>query len=702
MTLSLEHDAFFDSFIKLPLKIQKKVIAFRRKFKENPRSASINLESIHVFKDPKLRTARIDDKYRAVVLAPPEGTVYSLLWVDNHDEAVNWGKNKIFEWNKHTHAFQSFIVPESEKKAKNELNEETQVDNYFFHRYSDAQLLKVGVPEVLLPLVRNIVDLNDFEKIDEYLPKDAFENLFAIFDGATIENLIFEIEEGKVKSNDLEDQVKSINNRRNFIEITDDDALNEVLSGELRKWKYYLHPSQSKIVYGNFNGPAKITGGAGTGKTVAALHRLKFLTENKIIDKPVLFTTYTKALTNNLLDLTKSLKIELRKIELNNIDSIAVSLARRYNIITDAHGITDYSQNLKTSDLWNEVLKTELSSFEKDFLVSEYSQVVLYHDVRTFDQYLHTARPGRNRAISRRKKKEIWALIEKYNRIKESQNLIDRDELFNKVTMYLVNNNIHPYSFCIADELQDMSNVELRFLRALVEEKPNDLFLVGDPYQNIYNKKIIFSDVGINIRGLRSKKLRVNYRTSEEIRKLAISVIEDSEFDDFNGADELHDGYISLFHGKPPTYNLYQSSEEEVEHVINELQELISANIKLSEVAICSRKKDGLKSLISSLHLRDIPYYNISDEKERGDPSGVRLSTFHNMKGLEFKHVFLIDVNNDTAPLLTRDYYSGDNDQRDSYLKSEKSLLYVAISRAIQNVVIHGVGKGTKLISVSD
>src|SRR3954463_7937224 len=102
------HDSFFDSFSVLPRQIQKKTRELMKKFRSNPTSAAINYEKIKTFKDQTLRTVRVDEKYRAIVQAPESGDGYHLLWVDNHDEAMDWAKNKIFKWNQETQGFQLF------------------------------------------------------------------------------------------------------------------------------------------------------------------------------------------------------------------------------------------------------------------------------------------------------------------------------------------------------------------------------------------------------------------------------------------------------------------------------------------------------------------------------------------------------------------------------------------------------------------
>lgn len=694
----LFYDKFFESLINLPKGSQKKVIEFQKKFRENSKSSGIHLEPISTFKDQSLRSARVDQTYRAIIKAPEKGDIYYLLWVDHHDKAYDWATNKVFQWNDETQSMQMFTAPEVIKEQEPELLEKQKPDT-FFGKFTEEQLLKIGVPEVLLPSISKIDSLDELEEVEQYIPSDVFENLFYLLDGANIHQLIFEVEEGKVKDDDLDNQVGSINNQRSFIELTDDSLFNEILEGSLNKWKYYLHPSQRKLVSGQFKGSVKVSGGAGTGKTVAALHRLKWLSDNTPKTGKILFTTYTKALTENLDNLISGLDIDRSNITLTNIDKLVFDLISEYDLLPDDFKVFEFNSVKNPIDIWEELVSAELTSYSPEFLDKEYRDVILYNDVKSLEEYIRTSRKGRGKPVSRRQRSEIWTFIDKFNENRKEKLLYYKDELYNILSGHLNDKNLRLYDFCLVDELQDFSNIELRFVRSLVEEKPNDLFMVGDPMQGIYDRRINFSKVGIHIRGKRSRRLRINYRTTEEIKKLALSVIQDCHYDNFDGEEEEKAGYISLFHGIKPTYELFKTKNDEIESTINHINELIENGYEYSDIAICSRTKDGLKDFRNALHKNDIPY----TEKDSGTKNlekSVSLLTFHKVKGLEFKHVLMVDVNNRSLPKLPFDFEAYDTESKESYLRNEKSLVYVAITRAIENVKITGVGQASELIKV--
>ena len=692
----LFYDKFFDSLINLPKGIQKKVIDFQKKFRENSKSSGIHLEPISTFKDKTLRSARIDDTYRAIIKVPDTGDIYYLLWVDHHDKAYEWATSEVFQWNDATQSMQMFTAPEVTAEHQKITTSET-VES-FFSKFGHDKLLQVGVPEILIPSISKINTLDDLEKAEKFIPTDVFENLFYLLDGADIDNLIFEIEEGKVKEAELEAKVSSINNQRSFIELTDDNLFNEVLSGSLNKWKYYLHPSQRKLVNGRFNGSVKVTGGAGTGKTVAALHRLKVLAEFKKTDEKILFTTYTKALTENLTVLIEGMNFSINGITVVNIDKLVRDLAIKYNIAGEEYKIFEFDSVMNPSEIWDEIISTELTKYSPEFLEAEYKDVMLYNNVLTLEDYIKTSRKGRGKPLSRRQRAEIWDYVEKFKTYKAEKSLFYKDEIFNLLCAYLKENNITPFDYCIVDELQDFSNVELRLVRCLVNEKPNDLFMVGDPMQKIYERNINFSNIGINVRGNKSKRLRINYRTTEEIKRLALSIIQDCHYDNFDGEEETKAGYISLFHGIKPSYNVFKSQNEEIEYIINKIKELEQNGYNYGDIAVCARTKDTVKDYRNVLHKNGIPY---TDTVNKNNNSGfVSLLTFHSCKGLEFKIVFLVDVNDRTLPKLPYNFNEMDEEWQENYLKSEKSLFYVAVSRAIENVLISGVGKKSGIINL--
>ena len=676
-------DKCWDKLFELPKNVQLRVRDFQRKFKENPFSPAINLEKMASFEDDSLRTARIDDTYRAII-GVASGDTYCLLYIDHHDEAMRWAQHKRFAWNSYTNSFQvTSITMEEVVEQRGKERDDT-----VFAKYSDEQLLRIGVPEHQLPLVRSIKDMDDLEKVESSLSGDVFEYLFYLMDdGTDINNIITEVEAGKEQDGD-----STINNKRNFIEITDDEELERVIAEGTEKWQIFLHPSQRLLVEKSYSGSLKVTGGGGTGKTVAAIHRLKKLTEKGSM-KSVLYTTFTRTLIKNISSRVRSMGIKSENCVIENIDKLALDMAKSYGLIPQTATVLDYGPSSRTSEeIWDGIVTDNLSQFDTRFLKREYLDVIVYNNNKTIDDYYRQSRTGRTQPVNRKQRTEIWNLVEQYVARKKESQLYDRNEIFNLIANHLNENGIHPFKHVIADEIQDFSNPELRFLRALVEVGPDDLFLVGDPYQRIYNnRKIAFSQVGINVRGKRSKRLRVNYRTTEEIKRAATNVVNGCAFDDFDGSPESLAGYVSLMHGDRPEYKIYDNRNEEIAAIIDFIRMCRENGIEYKDIVVASYIKDSIKPVQDALHRNNIPYKNLMNEGT-GNDNGVNLSSFHNMKGLEFKVVILSDVNKKTFPYLPYGFEGLDEIEKKNHLMNQKALMYVAITRAMQKVLITGSG----------
>lgn len=687
----------FEPLFALPKKIQTKVVNFQKKFRECTTANGMHLEPIAQFNDDSMRTARIDDNYRAVIGLIDDNAY--LLFVGTHETAYNWGIRKKLVWNNHTQACQIVTIQQTTETVVNTSSSEPQEPSPF-NNIPEEKMLKIGVPQELIAQVMQIKTLDDLDPLEEYLPSDAYENIFNLLDGEEIDNIIAEIEEGQAKAD--EDQLLSNNNRRRFVELTDDEDLQRILDNDMDKWQLFLHPSQQKLVDADYKGTMKVSGGAGTGKTVAALHRLKHLCENP--NTKLLFTTYTRTLKENIDELIKKMDICRSRYTLNNIDQVLIETARQYKV-KEGYKVLDYSGDEESLKLWREVLETEVTEFDEKFLYDEYIDVIVYFGNTDAKSYMMQQRVGRTKALSRKQRLEIWKLVEKYIALKQERKVVDRLELFNETTKYLNENNIRPYTNVIADEFQDFSNPELKFLRALVAEGRNDLFLTGDPMQRIYSgRKINFGAAGINVRGVRSRRLKINYRTTEPIKRAAVGIIKGIAFDDMDGGTETMKGYVSLIHGgEKPTYRIVGNTTEEVSQIIEWIEECRQSGIALKDICIAAPSMGLMKELQTRLHTDGTAYKVLKGTNKQGAQEGISLCTLHSMKGLEFKVVILTGVNERNIPSKATDTYpftGMDVIEKKEYLSAKRSLLYVAITRARQLVFMVGFGEPCGLLPI--
>jgi len=167
-------------------------------------------------------------------------------------------------------------------------------------------------------------------------------------------------------------------------------------------------------------------------------------------------------------------------------------------------------------------------------------------------------------------------------------------DLIHQTRLYLQEKgNILPYRAIVVDETQDMLPEELRLLRQMVPPGPNDLFFVGDAHQRIFGRPLVMSNLDIHIRG-RGHKLRINYRTTEEIRLLSVSVLAGKPVDDLDGGVDTPAEYISLMHGPTPIIRHFDTLDEEIEFILGEVQTLAEFT-PLEHICIVARTNNQIR-----------------------------------------------------------------------------------------------------------
>jgi superfamily I DNA/RNA helicase len=449
----------------------------------------------------------------------------------------------------------------------------------------------------------------------------------------------------------------------------------------------------------------KVTGGAGTGKTVAALHRAKYL--SKYGDGRILFTTFTKSLTNVLERDLRDLGANMSNIRITNLDKLVIQLVRQFRLITGRIGILEFSNKLEMIEGMLENLLFEvglLEQYSSKDLLAEYNDVYLANNCLTLKEYQNVLRSGRGFRLGSNQRKEIWEVLQKYEQQLSHKGYVHLGRLYNDVSNYLNNHpDQKPFRHIVADEIQDLGLIKLRFLRALAPEAEDDLFLVGDPLQKIYPGTTTFSKVRIHIRGKRSRKLKINYRTTEQIRLFALLPVLPLDLEDFDGEAADKRAYISLRSGEQPEYQLYDTPEKELEQVTEQIQHYLESEetkqIAPSEIAIACPRNRQLDELVKHFHQLKIPYYKFSGSKSKGDRNGIVLSTMHNLKGHEYKVVFLLHIDAEHYPTRPTGYQSWTQEELEAHDRHQAALLYVASSRAITRLHVSGVGEACTFIS---
>lgn len=685
---------FLNAFAALPRQIQGKVTEFMNKFRNDPTSPGINYEKLNACQDKKMCSVRIDDTYRGIVVRQPETGVYLLLWVDHHDEAYAWAKNKKCEVNPKTGAIQLYdmiVTPQVIPAAQ---------DLMLFSKVSDNDLIELGLPKDMLSFARGIGDAADFYEKQSSFPADAFESLSWLVEGFPVDEVKAfikqEQEAGKV-SGSLADALDSPETLKSFVVVEGEEELRRIMAEPLEKWRVFLHPTQRKIVNKNYSGAARVLGGAGTGKTVVAMHRAKHLAADLKDKERILFTTYTANLASDIRDNLRKICTleELRKIDVINLDAWVAQFLRE-------HGYpAEIVYDDKVTKIWEDAVATNDFSgeFPVSFYEEEYNRVIVAQEAFSLEKYVKASRTGRGTRLDRKKRIQIWSVFEAYQNMMKEQKSRDINTAMYECRMLLTKSTSETrYKHVIVDEGQDLSVNGFRLLRAIAgEEHDNDIFIVGDAHQRIYKNKAALSKCGINVRG-RSSILRINYRTTEEIRKAAFALLNGISFDDLDDDYDTGDRCQSLTHGKAPQVLRFGNANEEFDAVLKEIKALISGGASAKNICVVARTHKLLDDYIAQFTANGLRCYEIKGNKadDRG-LDGIRVATMHRVKGLEFQYIFVVAANMRIIPLASAIDHTDAVSEQET-MTAEKCLLYVALTRAQKGAYISGYGQMSEFL----
>ena len=688
-TVAISQD-FFNSFAALPKNKQNKVMEFMSKFRSNPEANGFNYEKIQNAADPNMRSVRIDDTYRAILIREDGSNVYLLLWVDHHDEAYDWAVRKRCILNHATGSIQVYETQQSASPVHAEIG--IPAEKPLFAKIDDEMLKKLGIPEELLTYVRALTDSN-FDSAKESLPRDAYEALDYVRVGLDPKEVITELY-GDTAAEQTEDMASALQNpitKMQFYIAEGEEDLKAMMNAPLEMWRVYLHPSQRRIVKKEYKGPARVLGGAGTGKTVVAMHRAKELASHCLGNERILFTTFTENLAADIQDNLRKICTPdvMKHIEVVHLDQ----WVNRYLRAHDYPYTIVYGEQIE--EMWKKAESYTGEDFDlpDGFFQEEWETIVQAQNIQSLAEYVKAPRPGRGIRLDRKNRMLVWKVFEEYRAMMDAEKVCDAACAMNECAQLLMAGpEIRQYSSVIVDEGQDFGPSAYRLLRAIAgSEHTNDLFIVGDAHQRIYKNKVTLSRCGINVRG-RSGKLRMNYRTTEEIRHKAMNVLSGLSFDDLDDGIDDGRGYISVSHGELPTVTLYATQDQEAAELVKCIKEQIAAGIDPREICIVARTNTLVSEYKKYLTAVGIDSFEVK-RRQADDRSrlGVRLATMHRVKGLEFTIVFIVAANKNYMPLKSA-VNRTDPAEREAAMTGERCLLYVAMTRAKKMVRISAYG----------
>lgn len=669
-------------------------------------------------KSKGFRSCRANQELRLIYV--PFGDEGVLCYAGHHEAAYKWAERHKCAQNPVTHMVQVY------EEVATQTATPVAVTAVFppagdrpdpFSKWpSDADLMTLGVPEDQLAFVRGIKNENDLANKGAagVMPDNIWNILVDLIDEPS--TLTEHLESAKAAASSLGanatlSQQVAVNASANspFSFLSGDELLNHMRAGALDAWRVFLHPEQLSVVNKNFNGPVKVIGGAGTGKTVVAIHRVKWLLENAFANAggKILLTTFTNTLAGDLKRLLAAICTpeQMARVDVQTLDKTARELLK-------AGGVKAKIDYACEGDRSKKYMTSSMSAVKYagkrkgGFLLEEYEQIVEADGIETEAAYLAANRSGRSVPLSAEERKQLWPVFVKFRELFVKSDLLRRGEAFNQATFLLREGASRPYSAVVVDEAQDLDAPALRFVAALSGNSssvamPNSLVLVGDAHQRIYGRRVSLASCGIQTKG-RSKTLKINYRCTQKIRLCAESILAGVSVDDLDGGVASLRGGRSLVLGKAPDEKRFDSDTEMVKYIETTIKAWMEAdNVHaeegckktFSDYAILLPSNGEAEKMMQALQHTWMPAeLVVGDAKTKTDESAVSVLTFHRAKGLEFSGVVLV-VSQGKWPRKPPKFDALSDTEKGDLLMREKSLLYVGMTRAISHVLLTGLGE---------
>ena len=467
------------------------------------------------------------------------------------------------------------------------------------------------------------------------------------------------------------------------------DELAAALEYPWEKWTVFLHPAQQGLVERKFNGPARVSGSAGTGKTVVALHRAAFLTKSDP-NARILLTTFTDALANLLRSKLQLLHREPEdRIMIDSLDAVGL------NLFEELFEPAALAPRDTVETLLESSASLSDTNFSITFLLAEWERVVDAWQLSSWEEYRDVSRIGRFRRLSETQRRALWPVFERVKQGLRDQGLTTRAEVFVRLSQVVGQRERPLFDYIVVDEAQDVSVAQLRFLGALAGGRPNGLFFAGDLGQRIFQQPFSWKELGVDVRG-RSQTLRINYRTSHQIRTQADRLL-DPEMSDVDGNLEERKGTVSVFNGPKPTIRVLEDAAAESAIVGQWLTARISEGIKPNEMSVFVRSLDQVSRAVDAVKSSGLPF-GVLDRKLDSVEGRLTIGTMHQAKGLEFRAVVVMACDSEVIPLQSRIESTVDEAELEEVYNTERNLLYVACTRARDHLLVTGVRPASEFL----
>ncbi len=680
-------DTFTGSLARLTGDEQKAVKTAAFDLQMNAANPGLRFHKLDKAKDKNFWSVSVNMDIRLIV--HKSETNLLLCYVDHHDKAYEWAQRRKLEIHPKTGAAQLVEIRETIQEIfvpvyVPETIAVKKEPKKLFEKFSEDTLLSYGVPVEWLPDVKEATEDSLF-LLAEHLPAEASEALLEL----AIGNTPVVAKPAPTGSNPY----LHPDAQRRFRTMNDVEELERALDFPWDKWAVFLHPAQRQWVEKNYTGPARVSGSAGTGKTIVALHRAVYLAKVNE-DARVLLTTFSSILANALnAKLKKLVSNEPRlseRVDVRSINEIGLKLYKS-NIATPQI----ISRDTLKGVIANASQKADSHKFSLSFLVAEWEEVVDTWQIKTWEAYRDVKRLGRKTRLPEAQRIVLWGIFEQVNNDLKASNHITISGVFNDLASYVANKKFYPYDYVVVDEAQDISVTQLGFIAALANENPNALFFAGDTGQRIFQQAFSWKAVGVDVRG-RSRTLNVNYRTSHQIRQQA-DLLLGPETSDADGNIEERNKTVSIFNGPQPEIKSLYTIEEECLYVSQWIANELKQKTAPHEIGIFVRTDKQIERAINTVAKLNVPY-KVLDEKVETLSQSIAISTMHYAKGLEFKSVVVMACDDEIIPLQERIEGVTDNADLEEVYNTERHLLYVACTRARDCLLVTSVDPGSEFL----
>ena len=676
-------DTFTDSLARLTGEEQKAVKTTAFDLQLNPANPGMSFHKLDKAKDKSFWSVRVNSDIRIIVHRSDSSLL--LCYVDHHDKAYAWAERRKLETHPKTGAAQLVEIRDTVQEILVPIYVQQKPGAVFlFSGVSDDELLSYGVPLEWLADVKQATE-NSLLTLADHLPAEAAEALLELATG------------GKPRTQDfLAEQRSPFDHpdaQRRFRVMADVEELQRALDCPWEKWTVFLHPEQRQLVERDYSGPARVSGSAGTGKTVVALHRAAVLVRANP-EARVLLTTFSNTLANALQAKLKwLLSNEPRLAERIDVYSLEAIGLRLYKSRIGAISVASREQIRSLINKASQAVGGH--KFSMHFLLTEWEQVVDAWQLKEWEAYRDVARLGRKTRLPEAQREVLWSIFERMQVELKALNLVTMSEVFTTLAAKVAESGKVIFDHAIVDEAQDIGVAHLRFLAAIGGDRPNALFFAGDQGQRIFQQPFSWKSMGVDVRG-RSRTLRINYRTSHQIRLQADRLLGPT-VTDVDGIIEDRSDTVSVFNGPQPTVHVLKTIRDEIESVASWIKARTQAGFVPHEFGVFVRSVAQVDRASQAVAAAGLPF-KVLDEQVDTESGYVSIGTMHLAKGLEFRAVVVMACDDEVIPQQERIETVGDDADLQEVYDTERHLLYVACTRARDELVVTSVEPASEFL----